>query len=110
MHNTTSIGQKFINFQIHGEGLEAETASGSSGALDLVPAKPAAAGPPWVEAAPCQAAASHPLFKGNINILDRAALEATACDCCRTVQDRFDYLMGLNQTMVMVADRRTGKR
>lgn len=32
--------------------------------------------------------------KGSIIILDRDALEATACDCYRTVQDRFDYLLG----------------
>jgi CRP-like cAMP-binding protein len=32
--------------------------------------------------------------KGNISILDRDALEATACDCYRTVQDRFDDLLG----------------
>ena len=32
--------------------------------------------------------------KGSISILDRAALEATACDCYRTVQDRFKYLLG----------------
>ena len=33
-------------------------------------------------------------FKGNVTILDREALEATACDCYRMVQDRFDYLLG----------------
>ncbi len=32
--------------------------------------------------------------KGNMTILDRAALEATVCDCYRMVQDRFDYLLG----------------
>jgi CRP-like cAMP-binding protein len=32
--------------------------------------------------------------KGNITVLDRDALEATACDCYKTVQDRFDYLLG----------------
>jgi CRP-like cAMP-binding protein len=32
--------------------------------------------------------------KGNITVLDRDALEATACDCYRTVQDRFKYLLG----------------
>jgi CRP-like cAMP-binding protein len=32
--------------------------------------------------------------KGNITILDRDALEDTACDCYRTVQDRFEYLLG----------------
>ncbi len=32
--------------------------------------------------------------KGNITILDRDALEATACDCYRTVQNCFDYLLG----------------
>jgi CRP-like cAMP-binding protein len=32
--------------------------------------------------------------KGNITMLDRDALEATACDCYRTVQDRFEYLLG----------------
>jgi CRP-like cAMP-binding protein len=32
--------------------------------------------------------------KGSIIILDREALEATACDCYRTVQDRFYYLLG----------------
>jgi hypothetical protein len=32
--------------------------------------------------------------KGSISILDRAALEAAACDCYRTVQDRFKYLLG----------------
>jgi CRP-like cAMP-binding protein len=32
--------------------------------------------------------------KGSIAILDRAALEATACDCYKTVQDRFEYLLG----------------
>jgi CRP-like cAMP-binding protein len=32
--------------------------------------------------------------KGSITILDRDALEATACDCYQTVQDRFKYLLG----------------
>jgi CRP-like cAMP-binding protein len=32
--------------------------------------------------------------KGSITILDRDALEATACDCYKTVQDRFEYLLG----------------
>lgn len=32
--------------------------------------------------------------KGSITILDRDALEATACDCYKTVQDRFAYLLG----------------
>jgi CRP-like cAMP-binding protein len=32
--------------------------------------------------------------KGSIIILDRDALEATACDCYKTVQDRFEYLLG----------------
>jgi CRP-like cAMP-binding protein len=32
--------------------------------------------------------------KGNITVLDRDALEATACDCYQTVQDRFKYLLG----------------
>ena len=31
---------------------------------------------------------------GSITILDRAALEASACYCYRTVQDRFEYLLG----------------
>ncbi len=31
--------------------------------------------------------------KGNITTPDRDALEATACDCYRTVQDRFEYLL-----------------
>jgi CRP-like cAMP-binding protein len=32
--------------------------------------------------------------KGSITVLDRDALESTACDCYRTVQDRFYYLLG----------------
>jgi CRP-like cAMP-binding protein len=32
--------------------------------------------------------------KGSITILDRDALEATACVCYKTVQDRFEYLLG----------------
>jgi CRP-like cAMP-binding protein len=32
--------------------------------------------------------------KGNITVLDRDALEATACDCYKPVQDRFDCLLG----------------
>jgi CRP-like cAMP-binding protein len=32
--------------------------------------------------------------RGHITILDRDALEAVACDCYKTVQDRFDHLLG----------------
>jgi CRP-like cAMP-binding protein len=32
--------------------------------------------------------------KGSITVVDRAALEATACECYQTVQNRFKYLMG----------------
>ena len=32
--------------------------------------------------------------KGSITVLDRSAIEATACDCYNTVQNRFKQLLG----------------
>ncbi|WP_428491021.1 Crp/Fnr family transcriptional regulator [Rhodopila sp.] len=41
--------------------------------------------------------------RGHVEVLDRAALEATSCDCYATVKRRFDRLLGANAAEMYAA-------